>query len=314
MSLEPLNRYALGQKLTQLASADPMLSVQAEAALDQPGARRVAITGTPGAGKSSLLTQLVGMRSLTGNRLGILAIDPSSPKSGGAILGDRIRMDDLEDNDNIYVRSLGSRTAGDGLADNLYEMLNTMDAHHFDEVFVETVGVGQVGYGARELVDTVVLVVIPESGDMVQAMKSGISEMADIIVVNKADLPGAKKMLNDINHIASVNQSSSHNNGWVTPVMLVSNTSPDSVADLSRNIDAHQAHIVRQQTRRARKVARARYRLQQVVDQQLAKLISQTTDEFFAAPLNCQVSAILAQLHGSQDNQETSDFDESGKA
>lgn len=257
MSLEPLNRFALGQKLTQLASADPMLSVQADAALDQPGARRVAITGTPGAGKSSLLTKLLGVRSLTGNRLGILAIDPSSPKSGGAILGDRIRMDDLEDSDNIYVRSLGSRAAGDGLADNLYEMMNTMDEHHFDEVFVETVGVGQIGYGARELVDTVVLVVIPESGDMVQAMKSGISEMADIIVVNKADLPGAKKMLNDINHIASVNQSSGHDNGWLTPVMLVSNTSPDSVAELSRTIDAHQAYIAGQQTGRARKVARA---------------------------------------------------------
>ncbi|WP_456390656.1 ArgK/MeaB family GTPase, partial [Profundibacter sp.] len=302
-----------GKGWTWWESADQGLFVKEDAGRDQPGARRVAITGTPGAGKSSLLTKLLGVRSLTGNRLGILAIDPSSPKSGGAILGDRIRMDDLEDSDNIYVRSLGSRAAGDGLADNLYEMMNTMDAHHFDEVFVETVGVGQVGYGARELVDTVVLVVIPESGDMVQAMKSGISEMADIIVVNKADLPGAKRMLNDINHIAAVNQSSSHDNGWLTPVMLVSNTSPDSVAELSRTIDAHQAHIAGQKTGRARKVARARYRLRQVVDQQLAKLISQTTDEFFAAPLNSQVSAILAQLHGSQDNQETRDFDETGK-
>ncbi|MBV1863192.1 MAG: hypothetical protein KUG74_02045 [Rhodobacteraceae bacterium] len=268
--------------------------------MDHSGARRVALTGAPGAGKSSLLAQLVGLRSQTGNRLGILAIDPSSPKNGGAILGDRIRMDDLEENDNIYIRSLGSRTAGDGLADNLYEMMNTMDEHHFDEVFVETVGVGQVGYGARELVDTVVLVVIPESGDMVQAMKSGISEMADIIVVNKADLPGARKMLNDINHIASVNPSCSDDNSWVTPVMLVSNKSPDYVAELSRNIDAHQAFIAGQQTGRARKVARARYRLQQVVDQQLAKLISQTSDEFFAAPLNRQVSTILAQLHDFQ--------------
>ena len=298
--MEPLNRYALGQKLTQLASADPLTFVQDGAGLDHSGARRVALTGAPGAGKSSLLAQLVGLRSQTGNRLGILAIDPSSPKNGGAILGDRIRMDDLEENDNIYIRSLGSRTAGDGLADNLYEMMNTMDEHHFDEVFVETVGVGQVGYGARELVDTVVLVVIPESGDMVQAMKSGISEMADIIVVNKADLPGARKMLNDINHIASVNPSCSDDNSWVTPVMLVSNKSPDYVAELSRNIDAHQAFIAGQQTGRARKVARARYRLQQVVDQQLAKLISQTSDEFFAAPLNRQVSTILAQLHDFQ--------------
>ena len=301
--MEPLNRYALGQKLTQLASADPLTLIQEGARLDQSGARRVAITGAPGAGKSSLLAQLVGLRSQTGNRLGILAIDPSSPKNGGAILGDRIRMDDLEDSDNIYVRSLGSRTAGDGLADNLYEMMNTMDEHHFDEVFVETVGVGQVGYGARELVDTVVLVLIPESGDMVQAMKSGISETADIIVVNKADLPGAQKMLNDINHIESVDPRSGDDNSWVTPVMLVSNKSPDYVAELSRSIDAHQAFIAGQQTGRARRVARARYRLQQVVDQQLAKLISQTADDFFAAPLNHQVSAILAQLNDFQGEQ-----------
>lgn len=305
MSSEPLNRYALGQELTRLANADPITLAPSTQGLDQSGAMRIAITGPPGAGKSSLLTQLVGLRSRVNKRLGILAIDPSSPRNGGAILGDRIRMDDLGQNDNIYIRSLGSRAAGDGLADNLYEMLDTMDAYLFDEVFVETVGVGQVGYGARELVDTVVLVVIPESGDMVQAMKSGIAETADIIVVNKADLPGAKKMLSDINHIASVNLNNGNENSWVTPVLLVSNQNPDSVAELSRYIDAHQLCLAEQQTVKARKAARARYRLRQVVDQCLAKVISQTTDDFFKAPLRSQVSVILGQLHSAKDRKGT---------
>lgn len=296
MSSEPLDRYALGQELTRLANADPLTLAPSTLGLGQSGANRIAITGTPGAGKSSLLAQLVALRSRPDKRLGILAIDPSSPRNGGAILGDRIRMDDLGQNDNIYIRSLGSRAAGDGLADNFYEMLNTMDAFHFDEVFVETVGVGQVGYGARELVDTLVLVVIPESGDMVQAMKSGISEMADIIVVNKADLPGAKKMLNDINHIASVNQNNRSENDWVTPVLLVSNQNPDSVAELSRCIDEHRACHAKLQTVKARNAARARYRLRQVVNQYLEKVISQTTDDFFNTPLNSQVSAILERL------------------
>src|SRR5439155_10774724 len=174
---EPLDRTALGKRLSWLANAG-LADLVAIDARDPAirGARRIGFTGAPGAGKSTLLGHLVIHRVGEGRR-GVLAVDPSSPKTGGAILGDRIRMDELPGSAELYIRSLGSRNTSDGLADNMPEMLDTMDEFGFDEVMLETVGVGQAEHAARAQVDTLVLVLLPESGDMVQAMKAGIMEL-----------------------------------------------------------------------------------------------------------------------------------------
>ena len=185
-------------------------------------ARRIGLTGAPGAGKSTLAGHLALHRARD-RRLGVLAVDPSSPKSGGAILGDRIRMDELDGSAELYIRSIGSRSTSDGLSDNLPEMLDLMDAHGFDEVLLETVGVGQAEYAARVQVDTLVLVLLPESGDVVQAMKAGIMEMADIFVVNKADLPGAQKMATDIKRISAMAR---HTEGDWRPTVLLASCDP----------------------------------------------------------------------------------------
>jgi len=294
VNIEPLDRHALGRTLTRLANAG-----EAELAglpLRGPGgarARRIGITGAPGAGKSTLLGHLAILRMVRG-RMGVLAIDPSSPKTGGAILGDRIRMDELKGAADLYIRSLGSRNMSDGLADNLPEMLDVMDDFGFSEVMLETVGVGQAEYAARAQVDTLLLVLLPDSGDTVQAMKAGIMEMADIFVVNKSDLPGAQKMAADVGRIAAI---STHAQGsWIPPVLLASATQPTTISAVSDAIDRHQSWLQTSKHSESLKVLRARYRLRSFVDRRAARVIARQDDAFFEAPIERQLNLTLAQI------------------
>jgi LAO/AO transport system kinase len=291
----PLDRWALSRALTRLANADPM--ALAHGPLREPPehvARRIGITGAPGAGTSTLIGHLVQLRAPRG-RLGVLAVDPSSPKSGGAILGDRLRMDELTANAQVYIRSLGSRRTGDGLADNLPEMLDLMDTFGFDEVLLETVGVGQAEHAVRAQVDTMVLVLLPDSGDIVQAMKAGIMEMADIFVVHKSDLPGAQRMATDIRRIAALTRPAA--DAWVAPILLSSATQADSVQALSEAIDQHQAwHAQMPQARSLSRARRARYRLQRLLELRIGQFIARQDDAFFTAPIIEQLARTLEAL------------------
>jgi LAO/AO transport system kinase len=287
-----LDRRRLGQTLTQLANASAA-ELMARPLRDPPEARarRIGVTGAPGAGKSTLLGHLALHRARDQRRLGILAVDPSSPKSGGAILGDRLRMDELAGTSELYIRSLGSRATFDGLADNLPEMLDAMDDFGFAEVMLETVGVGQVEYAARVQVDTLVLLLLPDSGDMVQAMKAGIMEMADIFVVNKADLPGARKMATDVKRIASINRLD--RDAWVPSVLLASATQPESITSLSAEIDRHQAWLKTSERRAALLQQRARYRLRRLVEVRTAEVLARQDPGFFETPLAQQMASVL---------------------
>ncbi|MGU7784930.1 ArgK/MeaB family GTPase [Burkholderia sp. PU8-34] len=262
----------------------------ATGATSQP-ARRIGITGAPGAGKSTLLGRLALERATRG-RIGVLAVDPSSPTSGGAILGDRIRMDELDGSADLYIRSLGSRGTSDGLADNMPEMLDAMDAFGFAEVLLETVGVGQAEYAARQQVDTLVLLLLPDSGDIVQAMKAGIMEMADIFVVNKADLQGAQRMATDIRRIAAVTRRP--DGAWVPPVLLTAASQPASIRALSDAIDAHQAWLRINLQYDALCDARARYRLKRLFDARVVRAIARQEEGFFSLPVSEQMRRIAA--------------------
>jgi len=291
MAVDFLDRRALGRRLSLLANASAgELMQQHLPSVAATAARRIGFTGAPGAGKSTLLGHLVLQRKDKGRR-GVLAVDPSSPKSGGAILGDRIRMDDLEGMSELYIRSLGSRSATDGLADNIPEMLDAMDEFRFDEVYLETVGVGQAEYAARAQVDTLVLVLLPDSGDAVQAMKSGIMEMADILVVNKADLPGAQKMAADINRIAAV--MGPRLGTWVPSVLLVSASRPQTVEALSDEIDRHQEWLSTQGLTQSLRVERARYRLKRLIDRYVGAFIDAKGQSFFEQSAEVQAAMAL---------------------
>jgi LAO/AO transport system kinase len=300
-----LDRHALGRALTTLANAGVLDMLHRPAPAPTPRtARRIGLTGAPGAGKSTLAGHLALHRASLPiddsgtdgrrRRIGVLAVDPSSPRTGGAILGDRIRMDELPGSSEIFIRSLGSRSTSDGLSDNLPEMLDLMDLHDFDDVLLETVGVGQVETAARAQVDTLVLVLLPDSGDTVQAMKAGILEMADICVVNKSDLPGAARMASDMQRITAVAR---HQPGqWQPPVLLASCRLPDSVAALSQAIDAHQHWLGAAGQQQLMHDARARYRLRRLIERQVAHVVAGLGAAVMAGPFERQLAIAGAQL------------------
>ncbi|HSG48174.1 MAG TPA: methylmalonyl Co-A mutase-associated GTPase MeaB, partial [Longimicrobiales bacterium] len=163
-----------------------------------PSTRRLGVTGPPGAGKSSLVAAAATAFRKADERIGVVAVDPTSPYSGGALLGDRIRMNDLATDPGIFIRSMATRGSLGGLATTTKEVIDLMDAFGFHRVLVETVGVGQTELEITSAADTVVVVLVPESGDAVQAMKAGLMEIADIFVVNKADRPGADRLVKEI--------------------------------------------------------------------------------------------------------------------
>lgn len=158
--------------------------------------RIIGVTGPPGAGKSTLIDGMIKRLRENNNRVGVVAIDPSSPFSGGALLGDRIRMQEHAGDEGVFIRSVGSRGSHGGLSRATRDIVRSMLGYDFDCIIVETVGVGQTEFDIMEIADATIVVLVPESGDMIQTMKAGLLEIADIFVVNKADRGGAEQMKN----------------------------------------------------------------------------------------------------------------------
>jgi LAO/AO transport system ATPase len=231
--LEHGNRAALSRLLTLAATgsrAGPL--TLALETLRKGTAPVIAVTGSGGVGKSSLLGELAAHFAARGESVGILACDPESPITGGALLGDRCRIAGPSASERVFIRSLATASGQQGVAQNLGLMLRVMKAFAFDRVFVETVGTGQGEIAVRNLADVVVLVVQPQTGDELQWEKAGILEIADIVVVNKSDLPGADQT------VADVTQQLRPAGGPVVPVVTTSVARPAGVDELCRLIDS----------------------------------------------------------------------------
>ncbi len=200
-------------------------------------ARRIGVTGPPGSGKSTLVNALAGCLRERGERVGVLAIDPTSPFTGGAILGDRIRMPRACGDEGLFVRSMASRGSLGGIAASTWEATEVLEAAGFEWVIVETVGVGQSELEVVELADTNVLVLVPESGDSVQVMKAGIMEIADVFVVNKYDREGGDRLIRDIEVTMEVTGWS--RDGWRPPVCPTVAVRGEGVDALLQRIEQH---------------------------------------------------------------------------
>jgi LAO/AO transport system kinase len=202
-----------------------------------PRAHVVGLTGSPGVGKSTTTNAVVTALRERGDRVGVLAVDPSSPFSGGALLGDRIRMSEHSADEGVFIRSMASRGQLGGLAAAVPQALRVLDAAGCDVILVETVGVGQAEVEIASLADTTLLVLAPGLGDGIQAAKAGVVEIADIYVVNKADRGGAEQVTRDLRQVQSM--TSGRHSGWKATILKTSAASAQGIDELLEAITAH---------------------------------------------------------------------------
>ena len=228
--------------------------------LRRGGTRRIGITGPPGAGKSTLTERLIQLFRSQELRVGVGAVDPTSPFTGGALLGDRIRMEAASLDPNVFIRSMATRGARGGLATTTEEVTDLLEAFGFDRILLETVGVGQTELDVARTSETTVLVLVPESGDGIQTLKAGVMEIADIYVINKSDRPGADKLRQEIEVMLGIRHGNAFRHvaphhaprsrppvrsgeGWDPPVIGTVATRGEGVAELGQAIDRHYAHL-----------------------------------------------------------------------
>lgn len=240
-------RLALARLLTQVENDTPAGRAALDRLFAHSGkAHLVGITGAPGTGKSSLANQLVrAIRQQPGDapKVGVLAVDPTSPFSGGALLGDRLRMKDLSGDSGVFIRSTASRGAVGGLARSTAAMAQVLDAAGFDPILIETVGAGQSEVEVARLAHTVVVVDAPGLGDDIQAIKAGILEIADILVVNKADLPGAESTLRALNAMLEMAYPDEKEGVWRPPLLHATATTGEGVAEIVAAIQRHRCFL-----------------------------------------------------------------------
>ncbi|SHF66164.1 LAO/AO transport system kinase [Jatrophihabitans endophyticus] len=235
---------AVARLISLVENDSPTLREVAAALAPHGGhAQVVGLTGSPGVGKSTSTSALVTALRAAGTRVGVLAVDPSSPFSGGALLGDRVRMQDHATDDGVFIRSMASRGQLGGLSAAVPQALRVLDAAGCDVVLVETVGVGQAELEIASLADTTLLVVAPGFGDGIQAAKAGIIEIADVFVVNKADRDGAAQLARDLRHMQSFGGRDAPAQAWRAPIVKTVASRGEGVADVVAAIDAHRTWL-----------------------------------------------------------------------
>jgi GTPase len=261
-------------------------------------ARRIGLTGPPGAGKSTITALLVKSFRDQGLKVGVIAVDPTSPFTGGALLGDRVRMESVALDTGVFIRSMATRGSLGGLAAATREVADVLDAFGFDVLLIETVGVGQSELDVARTADSTLLVLVPESGDSIQTLKAGVMEVADVFVVNKADRPGADRLRNDVELMLGLRKGVSFGNVpahhgvdlkrtnparmareaaaaenpavWTPPVLSAVATKQEGIAELVAALDRHFAYLQQSGTLRSRRRERMRERVMDVVEQKVS--------------------------------------------
>jgi LAO/AO transport system kinase len=250
------DRRALARSITLVESSDPLAYELIKELYPRTGrAYAIGVTGPPGVGKSTLISALVRHVREREASVGVISVDPSSPFTRGALLGDRIRLADHFLDPDVFIRSMGTRGHLGGLAEATLQAALVLDAAGKDIVFLETVGAGQSEVEIISIADTVLLVLMPGSGDSIQALKAGIMEIPDVIAVNKRDHPAAKTMVNEVQSILALDTEG----GWRPPIVLTEAVSGEGAKELWERIDEHRRHLEADgllAERRARNLAR----------------------------------------------------------
>jgi GTPase len=235
------DRRVLAQTISAVENGDPSADRIVRSLYARSGrAPVVGLTGPLGVGKSSLVNALVGRLRALGQTVGIIGVDPSSPFTGGSVLGDRIRLERRSDDTGVFFRSMASRGAAGGVAAATREVSRLLDAAGFDVILVETVGSGQVDVAIRDIASTSIVVVVPHLGDEVQTLKAGLFEIADIFCVNKVDLPGAELAKRDLAELVTLG---SRTNGWSPPIVGTSTLEPSGIDELWNDVLSHEKFL-----------------------------------------------------------------------
>jgi len=235
------DRRVLARTISAVENGDPSADPVVRSLYARSGrAPVVGLTGPLGVGKSSLVNALVGRLRALGQTVGVTGVDPSSPFTGGSVLGDRIRLERRADDTGVFFRSMASRGAAGGVAEATREVSRLLDAAGFDAILVETVGSGQVDVAIRDIASTSIVVVVPHLGDEVQTLKAGLFEIADIFCVNKVDLPGADLAKRDLAEMVTLGGRTS---GWAPPVIGTSTVEPSGIEELWNDVIAHEKFL-----------------------------------------------------------------------
>ena len=234
---------------------------QLHARIGKGKTQRIGITGPPGAGKSTLTEQLVRIYRERGLKVGVIAVDPTSPFTGGALLGDRIRMESVSLDPGVFIRSMATRGAQGGLATTTEEVADVLEAFGFDRILIETVGVGQTELDVAATAETTVLVLVPESGDGIQTLKAGVMEIAELYVINKSDRPGADKLKQEVEVMLGIRRGNAFahvrphhgkasnrptvqpSNDWESPVLTTVASKGEGITELLAVLDRHHEYL-----------------------------------------------------------------------
>ncbi len=269
----------------------------------KPGSHRIGITGPPGAGKSTLTEQLVRAYRERGLKVAVIAVDPTSPFTGGALLGDRIRMESVSLDPGVFIRSMATRGAQGGLATTTEEVADVLEAFGFDRILIETVGVGQTELDVAATAETTVLVLVPESGDGIQTLKAGVMEIAELYVINKSDRPGADKLRQEVEVMLGIRRGNAfahitphHNpraakggggrraeaaakgNDWEAPVLTTVASKGDGIPALVDALDRHHAFLISSGKLEERRKHRLAARTRAVVNRAIRQWVWDETD------------------------------------
>lgn len=279
------DRRSIARIISVVESDNHLTSEYLKKIYDKVGqAYRIGITGPPGAGKSTITNQLTKLYRKQNKKVGIIAVDPTSPFTGGALLGDRVRMSDVGMDAGVFIRSMATRGSLGGLSKKAIDAADILDAAGFDLIILETVGVGQSELDIAQAADTTIVVLVPESGDSVQAMKAGLMEIADLFVLNKCDRPGSQQAYTALQTILMIKEHDE--NSWLPKITKAVASENKGIEDIASEIEKHKSFLIEKNLFQIKRQNQAKLRIKEIVENKLReKLWSEDREKLLNSSL-----------------------------